>query len=126
MHALAHDRAYQDQLRRDFCRRKIHPTTEVAIWNRVLGPPTQAITVSADLTLDARLREERELFAQLSLPDLEALATKSQTLVDEARALVEAQRVKTSRATLPSAPLTPNGSSQQSDERGPGTDGDDG
>ena len=90
MHALVHDAAYQQRLRADFCRRRIHPTSEVAIWNRVLGPATQTIAVSADLTLDARLAEERELFSRLSVEQLEQLAAESQSLVDKARAMVQA------------------------------------
>ena len=124
MRELVHDAAYQHRLRDDFCRRRVHPTTEVAIWTRVLGPPRQTIAVSADIMLDGRLREERELFAQLSLPDLEALATKSQALVDEARALVEAQRGKDTHPTVPGPPRTPDMCSPQSDQQGAGTDGD--
>ena len=124
MHALAHDRAYQDQLRRDFCRRKIHPTTEVAIWNRVLGPQTQAITVGADLTLDARLAKECELFSRLSVEQLEQLARESEALVNRARAMLQEQRVLPVEITLPVAPAS-SGENIQPGEKPHGTDVDD-
>jgi hypothetical protein len=114
---------YQARFSRAFRRRALHPATEMKVWEYVVGKPTQAITVSADLTLDARLREERALFERLDLPDLERLAAKSQALVDEALALVEAQRVKDTRAMLPAAPVTPDGSPPLG-EPGPGPDDD--
>ena len=126
MRELVHDNAYQRRLRRDFCRRRVAPVTETAVWTRVLGPAPQAITVSADVTLDARLREERELFARLDLPDLERLAAKSEALVAEARELVAAQRVKNSRATVPGAPVNPDEHSAPPGDQGPGTDSDEG
>lgn len=86
---------YQHKLRADFERRKVHPTIESLIWTYHLGKPTQPIAMSGGLALDVtgRLAEEREVFAQLDLADLEQLAAESQALVDRAMALTKARKM---------------------------------
>ena len=90
---LVNDVAYQHKLRADFRRRKVSPAIEVLIWEYHLGRPTQPIDVTASVDVNARLEEERRLFATLDVADLEQLAAESQALVDRALAL--------SRARLP-------------------------
>jgi hypothetical protein len=96
---LMNDVAYQHQLRDDFRRRKVHPTVEALIWSYHLGRPTQPIDITASVDVNARLEEERRIFATLDLADLEQLAAKSQGLVDRALAL--------SRARLAAAAIPP-------------------
>ena len=83
---LVNDPAYQHRLRHDFRLRRIHPTVETLVWQYHLGRPTQPIAMSGSLGLDvnARLEEERRVFASLDLADLEQLAAESQALVDRA------------------------------------------
>ena len=86
------DAAYQRKLRDDFRRRKVHPTIEALIWTYHLGKPTHSIAVSGSMAFDvqARLDEERRVFASLDIHDLEQLAAESQALVDKAFAMVRA------------------------------------
>ena len=91
---------YQHKLRVDFARRKVHPTIESLIWTYHLGKPTQPIAVAGALALDVttRLDEERAVFAQLDIHDLEQLAAESQALVDKALRLA---KVASNRALSP-------------------------
>jgi hypothetical protein len=86
---LVSDVVYQARLRRDFRIRRVHPTIESLIWAYHLGKPAQPVTVSGSMALDinAKLEEERRVFAALDLTDLEQLAAESQRLVDRAYAL---------------------------------------
>jgi hypothetical protein len=88
---LVNDAAYQHRLRQDFQRRRLHPTIEALVWAYALGKPRQDIQVSGSLDITARVEEERRIFAQLDLPELEALAARSQALIDEATATVKAR-----------------------------------
>jgi len=92
MGALAGDVAYQHKLRQAFVKRRLHPTTEMRVWEYVVGKPKEQIEMSAKLSMDARLAAEREIFSQLDVERLEELAAESQALVDRALAMVEAQR----------------------------------
>src|SRR6188474_1491230 len=74
MTALTGDVDYQQRFRRAFVARRLHPTTEIKVWEYVVGKPAEQIELSANLAVDARLAEERELFAQLDLADLEQRA----------------------------------------------------
>lgn len=89
---LVNDVIYQAKLRDDFRRRRVHPTIEALIWSYHLGKPTQSIAVSGSMAFDvqARLAEERRVFAALDIHDLEELAAESQALVDKAFAMVRA------------------------------------
>jgi len=91
---LVNDVAYQTKLRIDFRRRRVHPTIEGLIWNYHLGKPTQPVAMSGSMALDVtgRLEEEKRIFAQLDVADLEVLAAESQRLVDRALALTRASR----------------------------------
>ena len=82
---------YQHKLRRDFTRRKVHPAIESMLWSYHLGKPAQPIEMSGGLALDvnARIAEERRVFAQLDITDLEQLAAESQALVNRAFALAK-------------------------------------
>ena len=100
MGALAGDVDYQKKLRHAFVKRRLHPATEMRVWEYVAGKPKEQIEMSATLSMDARLAAERELFAQLDITQLEELAAESQALVDRAAALVRAQRVRPASATL--------------------------
>src|SRR5262245_218331 len=86
---LVTDPAYQHRLRADFKVRRVHPTIESLIWQFHIGKPAQPINVSGSMALDVagRLEEERRIFAQLDVRDLEQLAAESQALVDRAVAL---------------------------------------
>ena len=88
---LVNDTAYQFRLRQDFRRRRVHPTIESLIWAYHLGKPVAPIAVSGALALDvnARLEEERRVFASLDLADLEQLAAESQAMVDRAYQLAK-------------------------------------
>ena len=83
---LLTDTDYQFRLRRDFRRRKVHPTIESLIWAYHLGKPSQPIAMTGSMTLDvnAKLEEERRVFAMLDIGDLEQLAADSQALVNRA------------------------------------------
>jgi len=94
---LVHDPAYQRRLREDFRRRKVHPTIEALIWNHHLGKPKQTLDLTATVEVNARLEEEKRVFATLDVADLEQLAAESQALVDRALTL--------SRARIAAAPI---------------------
>jgi hypothetical protein len=97
---LLDDPVYQANLRKDFKARRCHPTIESLIWNYGIGKPSQPITVAGSIgvDVDVRLAEERRIFAQLDLGELEQLAAESQRLVDRAAELVK---------TRDNAPLWP-------------------
>jgi hypothetical protein len=101
---LVNDAAYQAKLREEFRRRRVHPTIEALIWTYHLGKPTQSIAVSGSMAFDvqARLEEERRLFASLDIHDLEQLAAESQALVDRAFALARADASPTLAGVSPS------------------------
>lgn len=101
---LVNDPVYQSKLRKDFKVRRIHPTIESLVWTYHLGKPLQPVALQGGLTLDvnARLEEERRIFSQLDLSDLEQLAAESQALVDRAAALVKV-RNDAGMASLPAS-----------------------
>jgi hypothetical protein len=90
MSSLCHDVGYQYKLRDDFRRRRVHPAVETLVWSHVIGKPTERVQLSADVTMNQKLDQERELFSRLSLEQLEELAAQSQALVDKAMAMVKA------------------------------------
>jgi hypothetical protein len=121
---LVNDAGYQARLRRDFALRRLHPTIEALVWAYALGKPKQELQLSGSIDIHARIEEERRIFAQLDLPELEALAARSQALIDEATAtvqarnggelpqdvVVEAEVVKTTPETLEFSAGSDNGS----------------
>jgi len=89
---LVNDVDYQHKLRADFRARRVHPAIEALIWNHSLGKPKETVQLTGDLSVNARLAEERAEFQALDLADLEELAAESQRLVDRAVALARARR----------------------------------
>ncbi len=69
----------------------MHPSIEGLIWSYHLGRPRQTIDLTATLDVNARLEEEKRIFATLDVADLEQLAAESQRLVDRATALSRAR-----------------------------------
>lgn len=86
---LVQDGEYQARLRRDFALRKLHPTIEAMVWAYHVGKPRETVTVNATVDINARIEEERRVFAALEIHDLEQLAAESQALVDRAVALAK-------------------------------------
>ena len=60
------------------------------------------------LSMDARLAAERELFSQLDIQQLEELAAESQALVDRAMAMVKANSRET-RMIVGASAVSPGG-----------------
>lgn len=89
MNSLVADVHYQERLRLAFARRRLHPSTELRIWEYSIGKPK--IEMSAQLSIDARLAAEREALQQLDLSELEKLAAESQALIDRAVAAAQEQ-----------------------------------
>ena len=83
MTSLCHDVDYQYRLRADFRRRRVHPTIESLAWAHTIGKPAERVQLSADVTMNQKLDEERELFARLSVEELQELAAESEALVDK-------------------------------------------
>ena len=101
MATLIADVKYQHRLREDFCRRRIHPSTEATVWSYVLGTPEQHLKLTGDVVFDQRLAAEREMLRMnLDLQELEELATKSQELLDRALAVARARRESQVQAEL--------------------------
>ena len=90
MGVLAGDVDYQHRLREDFRRRRVHPTVETLVWSHVIGKPTERVQLSADVTMNQKLEEERELFSRLSIQQMEEIAAESQALVDKVLAMAKA------------------------------------
>ena len=90
MGVLAGDVEYQHRLREDFRRRRVHPTVETLVWSHVIGKPTERVQLSADVTMNQKLEEERELFSRLSIQQMEEIAAESQALVDRVMAMAKA------------------------------------
>ena len=103
--ALCDDVVYRYKLREDFRRRRVHPAVETFVWSHVIGKPTERVQLSADVTMNQKLDQERELFTKLSVEQLEELAAESQALVDKAMAMVKANAnaLKPGAATAPRA-----------------------
>jgi hypothetical protein len=100
MSALCHDVAHQSRLRADFRRRRVHPAVETLVWSHVIGKPAERIQLSADVTMNQRLQEERELFARLSTEEMAEIAAESEALVAKVRMMAH-RHVPLARATLP-------------------------
>ena len=70
------DVEYQYRFRRDFTRRRVHPSIETLIWHYVAGKPKESIQMTGSLEFSERLEAERELFSKLSIEQLEELAAE--------------------------------------------------
>ena len=100
---LMNDVGYQYRFRRDFTRRRVHPSIETLIWHYVAGKPEESIQVAGSTEFSERLAADRELFGQLSIEQLEVLAEESQRLVDKAMMMVKANALTPAGATAPRA-----------------------
>ncbi len=81
---MVNDVGYQYRFRRDFTRRRVHPSIETLIWHYVAGKPKESIQMTSSIEFSERLESERELFAKLDVKQLAELAAESQALVDKA------------------------------------------
>ena len=90
MGILAGDVDYPHRRREDFRRRRVHPAVETLVWSHVIGKPTERVQLSADITMNQKLEEERELFSRLSIQQMEEIAAESQALVDKVLAMAKA------------------------------------
>ena len=89
MAALAGDISYQRKLRKDFIKRRVHPSTEALVWAYTIGRPKEQIEMSANVSMDDRLAAERELFARLSIEEMEEVAAESEALVAKVRMMAQ-------------------------------------
>src|SRR5262245_13072531 len=102
--SLCHDVSYQHRLRSDFRRRRVHPAIESLAWAHTIGKPADRVQLSADVTMNQKLKEERELFSRLSVEQLEEVAADNERLLAKALAMAQGQYLPTTEATLPGAP----------------------
>ena len=105
MGALAGDVDYRERFSSAFRRRRLHPSTEMRVWDYVVGKPAERVQLSADVTTSQKLDQERELFRKLSIDQLEMLAAESQALVNKAIMLVKENALTSSVATRLARPL---------------------
>jgi hypothetical protein len=122
MTALCDDVEYQYKLREDFKRRRVHPAVETLVWAHVVGKPTERVQLSADVTMNQKLEQERELFSRLSVQQMEEIAAESQALVDRVMAMVKANVVTPDPATALDAPADGGASNGQPGEESTGAD----
>ena len=116
---LMNDVEYQYRFRRDFTRRRVHPSIETLIWHYVAGKPKESIQMTGSMGFSERLEAERQLFSQLDVKQLEVLAAESQALVDRAMAMVKANALTPGAATVPRAPVNGGESNGEPGETGP-------
>jgi hypothetical protein len=90
MGVLAGDVDYQHRLREDFRRRRVHPAVETLVWSHVIGKPAERVQLSADVTMNQKLEQKRDLFCRLSIEQMEEIAAASQELVDRMTAMAKA------------------------------------
>lgn len=105
MGAMAGDIDYQRKLTHDFRKRRLHPSTEIKIWEYALGRPKEQLELSANVTMNEQMEAERKMLRQLDLKQLEALAAESQALMDRAFAAALAKPGIPDTIDVP-APLT--------------------
>ena len=122
MGVLAGDVDYQHRLREDFRRRRVHPTVETLVWSHVIGKPTERVQLSADVTMNQKLEQERELFSRLTIEQMEEIAAASQALVDRVLAMAKANALTPAAATAPRAPVDGGESYGEPAEQSTGTD----
>jgi hypothetical protein len=83
---------YQTRLRRDFARRRLHPSIESMVWAYHLGKPKEQVEMTGKFTMNQRLEAERQLIRSMLDPsELELLAAQSQKLLDDALAWARAK-----------------------------------
>jgi hypothetical protein len=92
MKALAGDVEYQRRFHEAFVKRRLHPSTELRVWEYAIGRPQERLELSGGLSINARLSAERALLENLDLAEIEVLAAESQALVDRATALAKSRQ----------------------------------
>ena len=95
MSELTGDVNYQEKFRRAFVTRRLHPSTEVKVWEYAIGRPAERVELSADLSMNQKLKEDRELFSGLDFTQLQEIADASEALMAKARAMATANTQKT-------------------------------
>ena len=104
---LVQDIDYQTRLRRDFIRRRVHPSIESMVWAYHLGKPKEQVEMTGKFTMNQRLEAERQLIrSTLDPSELELLAEQSQRLLDEALARARAQQLTGTIIDAVAAPST--------------------
>ena len=103
MLALSGDVEYQKKFIKAFRERKLHPSTEIKVWEYAIGKPKELIELSAKVAIDEKLAEDRKVFERLSVKQLEELQRESEALMEKARRLAEAKGL-----ALPEGPIQPN------------------
>ena len=99
---LVHDVGYQARLRKDFLRRRLHPSIESMVWAYHLGRPKTEVEMTGNFTMNQRLEAERQLIrSTLDRAELELLAEQSQRLLDDALARARASGSR-ARSSTPS------------------------
>ena len=116
------DVEYQFRFRRDFTRRRVHPSIETLIWHYVAGKPKESIQMTGSIEFSERLAAERELFAKLDVKQLDILAAESQALVDKAMMMLKANALTPGAATAPRALVDGGESNGEPAEKSPDTD----
>ena len=125
MGVLAGDVDYQYRLREDFRRRRVHPTVETLVWSHAIGKPTERVQLSADVTMNQKLEEEREQFSRLSIQQMEEIAAASQALVDRVMAMAKANALAPDDVASRRASVEDGESNGESTEQSTDTDVDD-
>jgi hypothetical protein len=105
------DVEYQFRFRRDFTRRRVHPSIETLIWHYVAGKPKESTQMTGSIEFSERLAADPELFGKLSIEQLEVLAEESQRLVDLATAMARANALTPGGATARHALVVDGGES---------------
>src|SRR3954462_2488947 len=104
---LVQDIDYQTRLRRDFIRRRVHPSIESMVWAYHLGKPKEQVEMTGKFTMNQRLEAERQLIrSTLDPSELELLAEQSQRLLDDALARARAQQLTGTIIDAVAAPPT--------------------
>lgn len=111
MAAVAGDVHYQQKFRDAFVKRRLHPSTEIKVWEYAIGKPKGEIEMSARVSMDSQLSAERELFSNLSVQELEELSAESEALVAKAKAMARRHQLGTEDAASPQ-PQTQKGDSK--------------
>lgn len=75
------------------------------MWAHAIGKPAERVQFSADVTMNQKLDEERELLGRLSVEQLDVLQAQSQALVNAARAMAKANALTPNPATAHRAPV---------------------
>jgi hypothetical protein len=122
MASLAGDISYQRKLREAFVKRRLHPSTEIKIWEYSIGKPKEQIEMSATVSMDDRIAAERELFARLSIEEMEEVAAESQALVDKVMAMAKANALTPDDVASRRASVEDGESSDAPNPTGTGTD----